>query len=170
MYNFILLYVLGDWIAKESVLGRIRRWSYFALFLGSCFLNSVIAVLILSFSDQSIRQVFAYNNPLVVLASVSIVLFFSKLNFKSKIINTIASTVVAALFVQHIFFLSHPSIKTIFSPAFVFGIVTPILFVIAFLIEYPRKRITTKLISSITRFVSNRLKKNETFNHHDQLE
>lgn len=171
VYNFIFLYVLGDWTAKEPVFKRIRRWDSFAFFLGACLLNSCITVLMLSFSDRSIRQVFAYNNPLVVVASVGIVLFFSKLVLNSKTINTIASTVVAALFIQHIFFMLHPSLKTTYSPFFVFGIITPLLFAIAFLIEYPRKRIATKFISYITGTVSNRLiKNNEAFNHHDQLE
>ena len=51
---------------------------------------------------------------------------FSRLRFTSKAVNHIASTVVATLFVQHIFFMVHP--------------------VIAFFVEYQRRKLANLII------------------------
>lgn len=152
VYNFVFLYVLGNWIRKESSTQRISQGGAIAVYLGGCLLTSMAAIAILLKTDMSIRQVFAYNNPLIVFASAGLILFFSRLHFTSKTVNLIASTVVATLFVQHIFFMVHPSLKTIISAPVVFLVVTPLLFVIAFAVEYPRRKLADRIIESfITR-------------------
>ena len=149
VYNFVFLYVLGNWIRKETCTQKISRGSAIAAYLGGCLLSSLTAILLLSKTDFSVRQVFAYNNPLIVFASAGLILFFSRLHFTSRAVNIIASTVVAALFVQHIFFMLHPSLKTIFSAPMAFLVVTPLLFVIAFVVEYPRRKLTDNVIDSL---------------------
>lgn len=152
VYNFVFLYVLGNWIRKESFTQRVSQGGAIAVYLGGCLLTSLAAIVILLKTDMSIRQIFAYNNPLIVFASAGLILFFSRLRFTSKAVNLIASTVVATLFVQHIFFMVHPSLKTIISAPVVFLVVTPLLFVIAFAVEYPRRKLAERIIESfITR-------------------
>ena len=149
VYNFVFLYVLGNWIGKETSLQKIPRGSALASYFFGCLLTSVAAILILIKTDMSVRQVFAYNNPLVILASASLFLFFSRLHFTSTAVNVIASTVVATLFVQHIFFMLHPSLKTVITAPIVFGVVTPLLFVIAFAVEFPRRKWADRVIESV---------------------
>ena len=152
VYNFVFLYVLGNWIRKETYTQKVSQGGAIAVYLGGCLLTSLAAIFILLKTDMSIRQVFAYNNPLIVFASAGLILFFSRLHFTSKTVNLIASTVVATLFVQHIFFMVHPTLKTIISAPVVFLVVTPLLFVIAFAVEYPRRKLADRIIESfITR-------------------
>ena len=154
VYNFVFLYVLGNWIRKEPYTQKISQGGAIAAYMGGCLLTALAAILILLKTDTSVRQIFAYNNPLIILASLGLVLFFSRLSFTSKAINTIASTVVATLFVQHIFFMVHPALKTLMSPTFVFAVVIPLLFVIAFVIEYPRRKIANNLSEFIAARIS----------------
>ena len=149
VYNFVFLYILGNWIRKETFTQKVSQGRAIAAYLSGCLLTSLAAILILLKTDISVRQVFAYNNPLIVFASAGLILFFSRLHFTSKAVNVIASTVVATLFVQHIFFMLHPSLKTIISAHVVFFVVTPLLFVIAFIIEYPRKKLVERGLSKI---------------------
>lgn len=146
VYNFVFLYVTGNWIRKESYTQRVSQGGAIGIYLSGCLLTSLAAIAILMKTDMSIRQIFSYNNPLIVFASAGLILFFSRLRFISKKVNLIASTVVATLFVQHLFFMVHPSLKTIISAPVAFLVITPMLFVIAFAIEYPRRKLANNII------------------------
>ena len=146
VYNFVFLYVMGNWIGKESYTSKVSQGGAIAIYLGGCLLTSLVAIFFLMRTDMSIRQIFAYNNPLIVFASAGLILFFSRLRFISKSVNLIASTVVGTLFVQHIFFMMHPSLKTSISSPVAFLVVTPLLFVIAFFIEHPRRKLANNII------------------------
>lgn len=156
VYNFVFLYVMGNWIRKESYTKNVSRGGALVAYFGGCLLTSLVAIFILMKTDMSIQQIFAYNNPLIVFASAGLVLFFSRLRFTSKAVNLIASTVVATLFVQHIFFMVHPSLKTSISTPVAFLIVTPLLFVIAFFVEYPRRKLADSIIDFIIRIRTSR--------------
>lgn len=76
VYNFVFLYVLGNWISKETYTQNVSQGGAIAVYLGGCLLSSLAAIFILLKTDMSIRQIFAYNNPLIVFASTGLVLFF----------------------------------------------------------------------------------------------
>ena len=155
VYNFVFLYILGNWIRKETFTQKVSQGSAIATYLSGCLLTSLAAILILLKTDISVRQVFAYNNPLIVFASAGLILFFSRLHFTSKAVNVIASTVVATLFIQHLYYMLMPVFNLTITPSLAFLLVTPLLFVIAFVIEWPRKKVANVLIC----FVLNHKKK-----------
>ena len=149
VYNFIFLYVLGSWLRKDDWIRHITKGLSISAYALLCLLNALIAILLLSRTDQSLRQVFAYNNPLIILASVGLFLFFTRFDFSSKAVNVVASTVVATLFVQHIYYMLQPALKLTITPATAFLLVTPLLFLIAFVIEWPRKKFANALIDFV---------------------
>ena len=146
-YQFFFLYILGSWIRKDLTVRSKSKEFYLGLYLISSIILSLLALLILSFTDQSLRQLYYYNNPLVVAASVALFLFFTKISLRSPFINLIASTVVAVLFVQLILMRS-------FSPyihahsAYLTPLYILLIFLVAFVIEYPRKKFMEHLFSS----------------------
>lgn len=149
VYNFIFLYVLGAWIRKEPWIQHLSKGKSIAAYWAFCILNVFIAILFLSRTDYSIRHVFSYNNPLIILASIGFFVFFTRLNLSNKAINVFASTVVATLFIQHIYFMLEPVFHFAITPVISFFLITPLLFILAFAIEYPRREITNKLIPKI---------------------
>lgn len=94
--NFAYLYVVARWLRSVS---NTPRYSLAAKFSIPVY---VICSVVLAFgyifysehvqwsADNTMRY-FAYNNPLVVLSSVAVFVFFSRLNFQSKIVNMLAT-------------------------------------------------------------------------------
>lgn len=153
-FHFLFIYVVGNWIRRDEWLQRQSFLICFALYCLFSIINAGIALGVLRFTAYPIRMVFFYNNPLVVLASVCLLMSFQKIPFKSRLVNVIASTVVSALFIQHILFLFPNSfIQSLSFPllvALILGI-----FVIAFFIEYPRKYLTEALLNLFSKKVRN---------------
>ena len=144
-YQFFFLYILGSWIRKDTAVRSRNTGFYLALFVLASLIVSALAAGILHFTDWSLRSLFYYNNPLIVIASAALFIVFTKLDFKSHGVNLLASTVVATLFTQHIFFLTaSPFIHT--HSAWLVLLYIPVLFAAAFILEYPRSYLTDRLI------------------------
>ncbi|MBQ6073413.1 MAG: acyltransferase family protein [Bacteroidales bacterium] len=155
VYNFIFLYVLGNWISKDFRSKLFSGGKSLAVYLLFCLLNALVAVLILFKSEYSLRHVFAYNNPLIILASVGLLVFFTRLHFSNKFINVFASTVVAALFIQQVYFKLQPVIHVTNTLLTSVLLITPLLFILAFAIEFPRKQVATFIISRVLSMFQN---------------
>ena len=141
--------MLGSWLRKDDWIQRLSKGRSISAYAFFCLLNALIAILLLSRTGQSLRQIFAYNNPLIILAAICLFLFFTRFDFSSKAVNVFASTVVATLFVQHIYYMLQPALHLTITPATAFLLVTPLLFLIAFVIEWPRKKVANTLISFV---------------------
>lgn len=149
-YQFFFLYIVGSWIRKDPAISGKGKSFYVCLYLAACLIMSMIAVGMLRFTTWSLDVLYTYNNPLTVIAAVALFIFFTKLSFKSSLINRIASTVVAALFVQLIVMRVFASyINT--HPAWYIPVYILVIFVIAFIIEYPRKQLTESLLVALSR-------------------
>ncbi len=98
--QLIFIYIIGQWISREPIVKRFSPRQYFIGFAIMSVLICIISVLSLLVLDDSNCRFYYYNNPLIVLASVAMFSCFCQLEMRSKIINTIAATVVAALFIQ----------------------------------------------------------------------
>lgn len=147
-YQFFFLYILGSWIRKDTSVRSRNTGFYLALFVLASLLVSALAVGILHFTDWSLRSLFYYNNPLIVIASAALFIVFTKLDFKSRGVNLLSSTVVAALFVQHILFLTaSPYIRT--HSEWLTILYLPVIFAAAFIIEHPREILTDHLLNSL---------------------
>ena len=103
-FSFICLYLLGRYIKKygDTInVGRYFRICSFSkgnlllLFLSIVFLLTFLAYTVTYLGIPIEGRLFTYTNPLVILESIVLVLLFSKIKFKSSIINRIAFSCLA---------------------------------------------------------------------------
>lgn len=108
LLNFIFVYLLGRCVGKHLPISIIERhrWTWLALYLLSAL--SLFGLVMLRYHTQfSVRYVFDYNHPLVLLAALMLLLFFLSFSFHSKGINWLASSVFAAYLFQESTYLGH---------------------------------------------------------------
>lgn len=126
-----------------------------------------MSIAVVSYTSYPVSIVFAYNNPLIVAASISLFLYFGKHQFISKKTNLFASTVVASLFLQDVILANwiYPIIESI-GRTYSLGHISIIIIlftiaflVLAFIIEYPRKKISGKIIDRISPYIQSFYKK-----------
>lgn len=91
--SFIGLYLLARYVklypGKLTTKGKIHD---LGLYLALCLLNASIGFAACYFDINGVNsRIVAYTNPLVIFASLYLLLFFSKLQIKSKVINWIGA-------------------------------------------------------------------------------
>ena len=158
--HLIFIYSVGTWIKKETIFNNYSHTTYFIIFMMLSVLIFMSSVLSLFVLDGSNFPIYFYNNPLVVLASISFFCCFSKLKLQSNIINIVASTVVASIFIQD--FIASEWIYMNINSAYNAGIPTYLInclafflgiFIIAFLIDNFRQMICRPLIEKLISIV-----------------
>ena len=104
--NFLFLYLIGRFISKytKDIKTPRRSKTYFGLYL---FCSLLIAGALLIYVSESkiyfrtlIGRIHAYNSPLVIVSSIFFFLFFRSLSVKSKTVNWLASSVLAAYLIH----------------------------------------------------------------------
>lgn len=98
---FIGLYLLARYMAKYG--GRITdygRQLYLSIYLVSSLLLVVLYYLAETQGIGYCSIVFQYDNPLVIIAAFSLMLYFSKLKFKSRFVNWLGASSFA-VFLLH---------------------------------------------------------------------
>ncbi|MCR4650614.1 MAG: acyltransferase [Lachnospiraceae bacterium] len=109
MYWFICLFLIGGYISRygDEDLARIRHWGlWYAVFSVMVFAEEAVFSVVerktgsLSYFCD---MIYSYNHILVLLASISLFMFFRRLSFKSALINLIApGTFAVYLIHEHI--------------------------------------------------------------------
>lgn len=96
--SFIGLYLLGRYVRIVSPKWcNFNKWIDFIIYMGISLILSVTAIFVISIDKSgAMSKIYSYVNPLVILSSLYLLLFFSKLSIKSKVINWIASSSFAA--------------------------------------------------------------------------
>lgn len=159
--QLMFIYIIGRWLRIEPLVQKIHHGIYLAFFFFISILICISAVLSLLILDGSNFPIYFYNNPLVVCASISIFCFFSQIKIQSKIVNTIASTVVAALFIQD--FIASEWIYNSINEAYHHGIKAFssccviwffLIFLIAFIVENFRQRICQPIITRLEQIIA----------------
>ncbi|MDR1778921.1 MAG: acyltransferase [Clostridiales Family XIII bacterium] len=110
LYSFIFLYYLGRYLCQYQP-PDVRKRRYLYLF-GYVAFSAATAGAALLFNavklEYTITYAFAYSSPLVVGASVCLLLFFRSLSIQSKPINWLAASVLSAYLVQEqVFFRNY---------------------------------------------------------------
>ena len=142
--QFAFIYICGQWVRKEPLFMKAKAIHCLAFYVVFSLLTTLTAAIVLGSTSLSIRQVYAYNSPFIVLASISLFVFFTKLDFHSGTVNVFASTVVAALFIQQLLFIfpdNYYKNHVIISLAAIFAV--------AFVIELVRASVSYKLLEPI---------------------
>lgn len=157
-YQLLTMYVLGGYIAKEDFFNKIKSGQALLLYFFFTALNYASMMVVYYVFGKEITTLLHYNYFLLILQSISLFCFFKQLKLKSSAVNIVASTVVAALFVQQsievpLYAYIHNDYMTngfsgklfLFLVAAFFAI-----FIVAFVIESLRKRLTRPLIDILS--------------------
>ena len=108
LLNFVFVYLLGRCVGKHMPISTIQRhrWTWLAGYLLSAL--SIFGLVMLRYHCHlTVRYVYDYNHPLVLLAALMLLLFFLSFSFQSKGINWLASSVFAAYLFQESTYLGH---------------------------------------------------------------
>ena len=155
-YQMFTMYLIGGYISKDGFFETINRESALLLYFVFSVLLFILELFFYYVLKTEVTSLLYYNNLLVILSSVSLFCFFKQLKIKSYTINLVASTVVAALFIQ--IAVSAPLYKAFqkeyaangFSCRLflVMAVSFFAIFLFAFVIEVIRKRAFERIISN----------------------
>lgn len=98
--SFIGLYLLAQYIRKFATFFSEKSILFHCIGYFLCVAMLSILEFISRFTNHPTGQIFSYINPVVILASVFLLLFFSKLRFTNRLVNWIASSCFA-VFLLH---------------------------------------------------------------------
>ena len=128
------------------------------LYFGFSALNYISMMVVYYVFGKEITTLLHYNYLLLILQSISLFCFFKQLRLKSPAVNMVASTVVAALFVQQAVevplyaYIHKDYMANGFSGQLLLFLVVVFcaIFIVAFVIESLRKKLTKPLIDGLS--------------------
>jgi hypothetical protein len=110
LFHFIVLYFLAQFIARHTKTPDKINWRFLFGYLGFSMLIACFAIVLwktgMADAVGVTNYAFAYSSPLVIGASMALLLFFRSLHFRSKVVNALAASVLAAYLIQESSFLS----------------------------------------------------------------
>ena len=100
--SFVGLYLLARYFSKyDNTLVHYNRNFYLFIFVIVTFIGAITAYLFGRFGIPYLPAlIFRYDSPVVIMSSLSLLIYFSKLHFHSKIINWIGASSFA-VFLLH---------------------------------------------------------------------
>lgn len=98
--SFMGLYVLARYLRLyPDRLTQLNRYAYLAMYLAATVATTAIAF-VQVVRGGNFGLLYYYNSPLVIFASVGLLLFFSKVSIHSKFVNWVAASSFAAYVVH----------------------------------------------------------------------
>ena len=95
LIHFIYLYVIARYIklhVDESDILRYR-WLWLALFISIC-------IVVIGLQFVTTRSMYSYDNPLIIIAALTLLLFFITIPFRNRFVNWAATSVFSAYLIQ----------------------------------------------------------------------
>lgn len=133
--SFVGLYLIGRYASKYRGLWiNLNKYYDLLIYFGLSILLAVICYFLLGRGIRTTldSRLLNYGNPLIILSSLYLLLFFSKLSFSCKLINWVASSCLAAylLHCNFFFFGQYTSTIKICIQNYEFGWILAFLFII----------------------------------------
>lgn len=152
--SFMGLYLLASYVRRyyriEIVSKQLYLYCYFAL---SVVLTLVFLIGVLLGYDSIASRMTCYSNPLLILASLSLLLFFVKISFKSNCINWISKSCFAVYLLHSSPFLYYNAYLRSISiyQGYPFRIIYVVLlwFIVAILVDKVRLKVWDSLSSKL---------------------
>ncbi len=94
-FSFVGLYMLARYVKINNSLASVRRGYFLLTYFGISVLQALVALLVTYKGIEVAGRLFTYTNPLVIIQSMALLLYFSRLSFKSQTVNWVASSVFA---------------------------------------------------------------------------
>lgn len=115
LFHLCLIYLIARYIrvygGKWFTFGKWRDlWIYLLISVGTAVLIFIMAFVSPAVWRHSGRM-FLYNSPLVIIASVYLALFFTKLDFKSKAVNLVGASSFAVFLIHGDPLVAEPYMK-----------------------------------------------------------
>ena len=111
--HMIFMYIIGHALRKLDVPDMFRRLHFFSGYVGFSMILAIVMIVCLGKISGNIEfHLLGYNNPLIILSSVSLFCCFSKFNFYSKNINFLLS----GIFGIYLFHQYHPFWSNVMIP------------------------------------------------------
>ena len=94
--SFFGLYLLARYVRLYGQQWIDKKWQcHLSVYVGIAIVQLILAFCVTYAGVPIAGRLFTYTNPLVILQSLALLLFFNKLSFQSHIINWMASSCVA---------------------------------------------------------------------------
>ncbi len=112
LMNFIFLYFVSRFISlhKKNISSKANRKKYLSLYIVNSLVVAIF-VLLIYYSPIDNKWIFnwgyAYNNPFVIISSISFFLLFSTIKFENKLVNRLAKSALAIYLIHE-----NPNIRT----------------------------------------------------------
>lgn len=135
LFNFIMLYLMGRYL-RLYWNNDYSKYRDIIVFVFSSIATAALTI-ILHHKGLYIYMALSYNSPFVIISAVSLLLLFTKFDFKSKIINLLASSSLAIYLFQEGVFNVYPYIKEMYitgMPAMKFALMIVLFFVLSMLV------------------------------------
>ena len=112
--SFIGLYLLAYYMRYHaSVCKQWSKTKWLLLFFGIAFLQAILASWLTWHNILIAGRLFTYTNPLVIVQSIALFMFFSQLKIKSKIINKLALSCLAVYLLHANPLILHASFRNL---------------------------------------------------------
>lgn len=99
LIQFILMYSIGRWISIWNF--SLKKSYSIIIYIFSCILCTFAAYCLFNFDKiQFVWRITYYNNPLVILSSVSLFLWFKDFDYHNAIINNISRSSLSIYLIQ----------------------------------------------------------------------
>ena len=153
LFHLCLIYLIARYIrvygGRAFVFDKWRDLSIYLLIS----VGTAVIIYLMSFVSPLVwrhsGRMFLYNSPLVMMASIYLALFFTKLNLKSKVVNLVAASSFAVFLIHGDPLIAEPYMKPFCNELFFnnsigyFSMMITIsiiaLFVVAFLVDQVRQ-------------------------------
>lgn len=135
LFNFIMLYMIGRYLRLywNNDYGKRRD---LLIFIAASIATAVLALL-LNRMGRNTYMALSYNSPFIIIASISLLLLFTKFKIKSNLINLLASSSLAIYLFQEGVFNVYRNIKAMYMtdvPAVKFALMIVLFFVLSMLV------------------------------------
>lgn len=88
----IFLYIVGNYIRKQNKFHMLRWYKPLIIYIIMALINFILIICLLYISKNNLAwKMFSYNNPIILIESVSLFVLFINLKYTGKFYNTVAS-------------------------------------------------------------------------------
>ena len=153
--SLMLLYLLAQYIRRYGRrLSRISAWQYALAYGGLTLTGALINFASLYYGIGEGMAWLSYISPIVILNSVALLLFFTRLSFRSRWVNWVASSCFAVYLLhctRHVLDVYCDTVRGFYGDGQLWGIAVMIVgvYVVAVLVDKVRMRVFKFIVESL---------------------
>lgn len=164
LFQFIMIYCIGRYIKIYGI--KLSRIKSFLLYFFSAIVTGVLMSVfwLYDYHWYAIKMI-NYNNPLVILSAIGLLLYIKTIHFNSKFINKIAQSAFAiyliqsSLWCESFYYIDIWNLQDLFGGNIILVIIPLSIFMVTACILFDQimRPIINHLVSFITRFIEKKI-------------